>query len=520
MAEVRKYIAVDLGAESGRVMLGSVSADRLVLEEIHRFSNGPIEEDGTLRWDFNRLFSEVKTGIGKAAKKAGTQVYGIGADSWGVDFGLIDFDGKLIEDPYHYRDSRTNGMMEKAFELMGNAGRRECVDASMRKCASTHQRIDSSTSSRGKRAIYESTGIQFMQLNSLYQLLAMRLANSVALAKTKSLIFIGDLFSYYLSGKAFGEYTLASTSQMMDMRTGEWSKQIFKKLSLPMEIMPKTVQPGQVVGQLTGAIGKELLCGSIPVIAVGSHDTASAVAAVPAQENGNWAYLSSGTWSLMGVEVPKAIINDKTFQYEFTNEGGVENTIRLLKNIMGLWLVQECRRQWQRDGTDLSYNEMTDMAKKAKPFVARIEPDHPGFLAPGDMPKRISDYLSDTGRKTIEDKGQMIRAILESLALKYRLVFERLEDVTGQSIDCLHIVGGGIQNELLCQFTANALGKKVVAGPIEATASGNILMQAKATGQIKSLPELRKIVRNSFQLKEYRPQDVSRWQEQYEKTKQ
>jgi rhamnulokinase len=487
MAEVKTYIAVDLGAESGRVMLGSVSADKLTLEEIHRFDNGPVEENGTLRWDFDRLLSEIKSGIAKAAKQAASDISGIGVDSWGVDFGLLDSEGKLIERPYHYRDSRTNEMLDKAFELMS------------------------------KRKIYENTGIQFMQLNSLYQVLAMRLANYEPLAKTKQLIFIGDLFSYFLCGKAFGEYSLASTSQMMDMKTGKWSPEIFDKLSLPIDIMPDIVETGTIVGKLTKPITDELGCSRIPVIATASHDTASAVAAVPAEENNKWAYLSSGTWSLMGVEVPHAIVNDKTFQYEFTNEGGVDNTIRLLKNIMGLWLVQECRRQWQREGAKLSYPEMTEMAQKAKPFARHIEVDYSGFLAPGDMPERINTYLAETGQKPIEDKGQMIRAILESLALKYRVIMERIEDITGQNTDCLHIVGGGIQNELLCQFTANAIGKKVIAGPIEATASGNLLIQAKAAGQIKTLAELRNIVRNSFELKEYLPQEASLWEEQYKK---
>jgi len=488
MAQVKKYIAVDLGAESGRVMLGSVSDDKLALEEIHRFSNGPVEERGSLRWDFDKLLSEVKTGISKAAKAAGTQVWGIGVDSWGVDFGLLDVDGKLVENPYHYRDSRTNGVMEKAFELMG------------------------------KREIYENTGLQFMQLNSVYQLLAMRLASSAALAKTKTLIFIADLFAYHLCGKIFGEYSLASTSQLMDMRTGQWSKEIFDKLSLPIDIMPRIVKPGTVVGQLSAKIGNELRCGPIPVIAIGSHDTASAVVAVPAGES-NWAYISSGTWSLIGVEVPEAIINRKSFEYEFTNEGGVEDTIRLLKNIMGLWLTQECKRQWQREGVELSYAEMTEIAQQAEPFARQIDPDYSGFLSPGDMPKRINDYLTDTGQKAIDDKGQMIRAILESLAFKYRYMTEAIEDIAEQSIEVLHIVGGGIQNELLCQFTANATGKTVITGPIEATASGNILMQAKATGQIKTLAEAREIVRNSYELKEYQPQDSQLWEEEYKKIK-
>jgi len=487
MTEIKKYIAVDLGAESGRVMLGSVSARKLVLEEIHRFDNGPIEEYGSLRWDFDRLFYEVKSGISKATRAAGAQVWGIGVDSWGVDFGLLDVDGKLIENPYHYRDSQTNGMKERAFEMMS------------------------------KREIYENTGVQFLQFNSVYQLLAMRLNNSIALAKANNLIFIADLVSYFLCGKIFAEYSLASTSQFMDMRTSQWSKDVLDKLSLPIDIMPKIVEPGTVVGQLAAVIGRELRCGPVPVIAIGSHDTASAVVAVPAAGDSNWAYLSSGTWSLMGVEVPRAIVNDTTFEYEFTNEGGVENTIRLLKNIMGLWLMQECRRQWQREGTDLSYAEMAALAEKAEPFASHIDVDYSGFLAPGDMPKRINDYLVEAGQNPIDNKGQMIRTILESLALQYRSTMEAIEDATGSTIEILHIVGGGIQNKLLCQFTANALGKKVITGPIEATASGNILMQAKATGQIKTLAQAREIVRNSFDLKEYQPQDASLWNEQYKK---
>jgi len=477
MAEVKKYIAVDLGAESGRVMIGSVSSDKIVLEEIHRFGNGPIEEDGALKWDFDKLMTEIRTGISNVARAASAQVWGIGVDSWGVDFGLLDADGKLIENPYHYRDSQTEGMREKAYELMP------------------------------KRDIYENSGIQFMVLNSLYQLLAMRLRNSISLAKAKDLVFIADLVSYFLCGKIFAEYTLGSTSQFMDMKTGRWSTAILEALSLPTNILPKIVSPGTVVGQLGAKIGLELGCGPIPVIAIGAHDTASAVAAVPAAGE-NWAYLSSGTWSLMGVEIPKAVVDDKTFGYEFTNEGGVENTVRLLKNIMGLWLIQECRRQWQREGDDLSYGEIAELARNAEPFAGRLDVDDPMFLAPGDMPKRINEHLARTGQQTTDDKGQMIRIIMESLALRYRAVMEYIEDATGQTIEVLHIVGGGIQNELLCQFTANALNKKVITGPIEATASGNILMQAIATGQIESLAKAREIVRN--------PQDADLWNDQYQ----
>jgi len=479
------YIAVDLGAESGRVMLGRVAHGRLDLEQVNRFANGPIEQDGSLRWDFDRLLSDIKTGIGLAAQKAGGKVQGIGVDTWGVDFGLLGTDGMLIERPYHYRDSRTNGMMDKAFAIMP------------------------------KRRVYENTGIQFMQLNSLYQLLAMRLAGSETLAKASKLLFMADLFTYFLCGKAIGEYTMASTSQMMDMKTGQWSQAIFDELSLPMKIMPEITMPGAIVGKLTAEVAREIGCDRIPVIAIGSHDTASAVLGVPGGGD-RWAYLSSGTWSLMGVELPQAIVNDKSFGYEFTNEGGVENTIRLLKNIMGLWLVQECKRQWQREGQDLSYAELTQMATEAKPFFGYVDCDNSDFLAPGDMPSRINKCLADTRQQPTQDKGQMVRLVLESLALKYRSVLGAIEDVTGKRIEVLHIVGGGIQNGLLCQFTADATGRKVITGPIEATASGNILMQAKAVGQLQSIDEARQVVRNSFDLKEYRPQNPDLWNRQYD----
>jgi sugar (pentulose or hexulose) kinase len=478
MADEKRYIAVDLGAESGRVMLGIVSADKIRLEEVHRFINGPVEQNGSLRWDFSRLMSEVKTGIVKAAKESG-DIAGIGVDSWGVDFGLLDEKGKLIENPYHYRDSRTNGMIEKACELMP------------------------------KREIYEHTGIQFAQYNSIYQLLSMRLANSPVLAKAKRLIFIADLVSYFLAGKPYAEYTLAGTSQLMDMRTRKWSRAIFEKINLPIEIMPEVIDPGTIVGTLTKNVAKEIGCGEIPVLAVGSHDTASAVAAVPADRKTKWAYLSSGTWSLMGVETPNAIVNDKTFAYPFTNEGGVEGTIRLLKNIMGLWLVQECKRQWQKEGENLSYARLTELAEKAKLGEATIDVDDSQFYAPGQMPARINKYLAGTGQKPIDDKGQMVRTILENLARKYAETINQLEDVVAGGIDCLHVVGGGSQNKLLNQLTANVTGKKVITGPAEATAIGNILMQAGATGQIQDLAQGRDLVRNSFTPKEYRPQNTT-----------
>jgi len=484
MVLAKNYIAVDLGAESGRVMLGAIEHGKLRLTECHRFGHGPVEQNAALHWDFAKMFAEIKTGIGQAVKQSETPIAGIGIDSWGVDYGLIGADGELIEDPYHYRDSRTDGMLEKAYQLMS------------------------------ARDIYENTGIQFMQLNTAYQLLAMRLADSPVLARADKLIMMADLVGYHLCGRAYGEYCLASTSQLLDMRTGNWAAEVFAKLELPLGIMPDIVHPGAVVGQLADDIAEELGCEPIPVIACGSHDTACAVAAVPA-EGKDWAYISSGTWSLMGVEIPRAIINDKTFEYQFTNEGGVENTIRLLKNIAGLWLVQECRQQWRREGDEFSYAELAALAEKAEPFVARIDVEHSDFIAPGDMPAKINRHLQQTGQPPIEDKGQLVRVILECLAFRYRWTLEKLEDIIGQKIEISHIVGGGIQNELLCQFAANATGLKVVTGPVEATASGNIIMQAIAAGQIGSLEEGRGVIRNSYELKEYRPVDQEQWSEQY-----
>ncbi len=486
MSETKQYIAVDLGAESGRVMLGTISTEKLELEEINRFGNGPVEQEGSLRWDFNRLFSNIKDGIAKAFKAADGRICGIGVDSWGVDFGLIDENGALIENPCHYRDSRTDKMMDKAFGIMG------------------------------KRELYDNSGIQFMQINTIYQLLSLSLSRPDVLKKAEKLIFMADLVSYFLCGEAFAEYSLASTSQLMDMSTKQWSKTIFDRFSLPMELMCKVVAPGTVVGKLKNELAREFGCEPVDVIAVGSHDTASAIAAVPASEK-NWAYLSSGTWSLMGIEISDAAINDETYKYQFTNEGGVADTIRLLKNIMGLWIVQGCRRQWQSEGDDLSYSQMTKMAGDAEPFKGFINPNDNLFFAPGDVPERINKYLIDNGWCAVDEKGQIVRIVLESLALNYRWVIEKLEEISGGGIDVLHIVGGGIQNELLCQFAANSTGKKIITGPIEATASGNIIMQAIANGQIESLQKAREVIASSFELKSYLPRDTKVWSEQYKR---
>lgn len=484
-----RYIAVDLGASSGRIILGGLEDGRIFLEEIHRFENGPVKESGSLRWDFAKLFGDIKAGLGKAIRKTDGKVVSIGVDSWGVDFGLINSNGNLIENPYHYRDSRTDGIMDKAFALMP------------------------------KKEIYDSTGTQFMQLNTIFQLLSLRLNQPGLLQKADKLIFMADLVSYHLCDEIFAEYTLASTSQLMDMRTGCWSKDVFDKMSLPMDVMPKVIVPGAMVGKLKDVIAKELGCEPIPVIAVGSHDTASAVAAVPADDKDNWAYLSSGTWSLMGVETSETIINDRTLGYEFTNEGGVENTIRLLKNIMGLWLVQECRRIWNIQGDNLSFSDMTELADKAEPFSGFINPNDDRFLVPCNMPAKINEYLCESGQEPIGDRGQITRMILESLAFNYRRVIEMLQDITGRQIEILHIVGGGIKNHLLCQFAADATGKKVIAGPVEATAMGNIMMQAIAAGHIKTVAYGREIIRNSIEVKEYVPSDSDVWVKEYQRAR-
>ena len=473
MRDERHYIAVDLGAESGRVMLAGVGPGGIALREVHRFANGPIEEGGSLRWDYERLAGEVKAGV-KRALGTGQKVESIGIDTWGVDFGLVDERGRLLENPYHYRDGRTRGMIERACAVVG------------------------------RREIYERTGTQFLPFNTLYQLLAYQRERPGVLKRARGLRFMADLMTEALTGTAATEYTLASTSQLMDMRTGEWSGAIGEAFGLPGGLLGEVVRPGAQAGVLRGGLAGEWGCGAVPVAAVGTHDTASAVAGTPGPPDAPWVYLSSGTWSLMGIETERAIINDTTYEWGFTNEGGVEGTIRVLKNIMGLWLVQECRREWARQGEGLEYAEAVRRAAAAR-AEARIEVDSEEFLSPGEMPERINRHLRAAGQETIRDKGEMVRAILESLARRYGEVLGRLEGLLGGEIAVVHVVGGGCQNELLNQLTADATGRRVVAGPVEATVLGNVLLQARASGQIGSLGEGRELVGRSFALREYRP---------------
>lgn len=481
MAHKTNYIAVDLGAESGRVMLATLEHERFSIRQMHRFANGPVNEGGSLRWDVDALMREITFGVKAAASEAGT-VAGLGLDTWGVDFGLMDANGQLLEKPYHYRDGRTDGMIDEAGRLAGS-----------------------------KWEVYANSGIQFMPFNTLYQLMGCQRQTPQSQAAAKQLLFMPNLLMTLLGARPCAEYTIASTSQMMDMHTGQWSKTLMEKLNLPLHLLPEVVTPGQKIGQLKSDIAVNKDGSAIPIIAVGTHDTASAVAAVPATGRQPWAYLSSGTWSLMGIESPKPVIDNKTFAYALTNEGGVENTIRLLKNIMGLWIVQECRRHWKTEGQSLDYATIAQLATTAKPFTAWIDPDDMTFFAPGQMPDKINAFLTQTGQSPIYDKGQMVRIVLESLAVRYRQVIGMLEDVSDKTIQTLHIIGGGSQNELLNQLAADATGKTVVTGPIEATVLGSVLMQAIACGQIGSLEHGRQIVAASVETQTYSPRPDSRW---------
>jgi rhamnulokinase len=477
------FLAFDLGAESGRAIVGTLQHGRLTLEEKHRFPthNGRIA--GHLHWNLLSIWEELKMGLRKSAH-GGRSLSGIGIDTWGVDFGLLDKSGDLLGNPYMYRDSRTNGILDRTFARVP------------------------------KEEIFNATGIQFMQLNSLFQLLSMRESLSPILDIADTLLFIPDLLNYLFTGQRKAEFSIASTSQMYDMRRRQWATDLLQRLHLPTHILPEVLPTGTLLGPILKDVADECGVSQIPLIAPGCHDTASAVAAVPA-EGDNWCYISSGTWSLMGVEIPSPIVNDKSLKYNYTNEGGIGGSIRFLKNIMGLWLVQECRRQWLKEGHEHTYAQLARLANDAKPFTAIINPDHQPFLAPGEMPQKIEQFCKNTRQTVPSTPGEFIRTCLESLALTYRRTLEGLQDILGRQIDVIHIVGGGSQNELLNQMTADACGRTVIAGPAEATAAGNLLVQAMALGDIASLSQLRSIVRDSFEVKRYEPRDGPAWQSAY-----
>lgn len=478
------YLAFDLGAESGRAILGEIDNDRLTLRELHRFQNRMVLLHGHLYWDLLHLFAEIQQAL-QIAGRENIPLAGIGVDTWGVDFGLLDREGTVLANPVVYRDHRTDGMMEKVFAQMP------------------------------REEIYRLTGIQLMQINTLFQLYALVEAQSPLLQIAQRLLFIPDLINFMLTGRQVTEFTFATTSQLFNPNTRNWAEPIFSKLGLPRHLMADIIEPGTIIGPLRGELSQASGLNQVPVIAVGCHDTASAVAAVPAAAE-NWAYLSSGTWSLMGVEATTPVINTRTLEMNFTNEGGVAGTIRLLKNIMGLWLLQECRRQWQREGRDYDYAQLMHEAETATPFRSLVNPDAPAFLNPENMPQAMADFCRRTQQPAPKRDGEFVRCIYESLALQYRRVMEMLEALQGKKNDVLHIVGGGSQNTLLNQFTADAIGKPVLAGPAEATALGNVAVQAIAVGEFKNLFEARQAIKNSFAIQEFHPRDSAPWNVAYQ----
>lgn len=484
MPATASFAAVDLGAESGRVMLGRFDGEWLSLEEVHRFPNVPVRVGDTLHWDVLRLWGDIHQGLAATARLAQGQIASMGVDTWGVDFGLLGRDDQLVGNPVHYRDARTTGMIELA-----------CRRA-------------------GREAIFERTGIQFQPINTLYQLLA--LEGSPQLEGAARLLTMPDLFHFWLSGVQANEFTNATTTQCYDPRAGDWAWGLLEQLGVPSRLFGPIVPPGTALGPLRPALAAELGLSATRVIAPASHDTGSAVAGAPLSGD-DALYISSGTWSLMGVEVPKPIIDEHSLRHNFTNEGGVNGTFRLLKNIMGLWLAQECRRAWSSQGDDRGYAELMTLAEQAPAFGPLIDASDVRWLAPGEMPARIRTYCQETGQALPESKGAILRCIFESLALEYRWTAERLAELTGHRLTTVHVIGGGANNTLLNQLTADATGRRVVAGPVEATALGNVLVQAIAGGHLASLSEGRELVRRSFPAQSYAPRHSDQWEAAYQR---
>lgn len=468
----RTVLAIDIGAESGRALGVGFDGTRLSLEEMHRFANIPVQVRETLHWDVLRLWHDVQDGIARATAK--TRIDAIGLDTWAVDFALLDAAGNLIGNPVHYRDARTNGMMDQVFAAVPRA------------------------------EVFARTGIQMLPFNTLYQLASMVKAHHPALRSAQTFLTVPDLLYYWLTGVKALEYTNATTTQCFNVGAQEWATDVLTALDIPTHLFGEVIDPGQILGKV----------GEIPVVVAPHHDTGSAVIGVPAQIE-NFAYLSSGTWSLLGMELREPVINDAALQANVTNEGGYGGTIRLLKNIMGLWLIQQAKRTWDAEGQEHSYSELADLARSTDPFVSLIDPDHPAFLAPGDMPTRIREFCKQHGEPIPASIGAMSRCIFESLALKYRYVLELLIMLTGRQVDVLHIVGGGSQNALLCQMTADATGRTVLAGPVEATALGNALTQLIALGSLRSVEEGRRLIRDSFPLRVYEPEQTAAWTSAY-----
>jgi len=485
MSDQRIYLAVDLGASGGRVLAGRFDGKRLKLEELYRFGNEPVNLAGTLVWDLPRLWSDVCDGLRQAGAKFGKNVTSLGVDTWGVDYALLDANDQLLGNPIHYRDARTHGMLDKTLEKVS------------------------------RQEIFAETGLQFMEISTLYQLAAMRHQRSPQLDMAQSLLLIPDLFHWFLTGNKFNEFTNATTTQFFNPAKRDWATGLLEKLDIPTSMLGEIAAPGTNLGHLRPALRDETGLSVAQVILPGTHDTASAVMAVPtastASARPDWCYISSGTWSLMGVEVPEPVINDKCLELNFTNEGGVEDTVRLLRNITGLWIVQECRRVWNQSGKNYDWDQLVEMAEQAPALQSFIHPDDLSFSAPTDMPAAIQSFCERTNQSVPESSGAIIRCALESLALRYRLVLLWLEQLTESKIETIHVVGGGTQNKLLCQMTADACDRQVIAGPIEATAIGNIMMQAVAAGDVASVAEARRVIRESFPVEVYDPAPSADW---------
>lgn len=479
------FLAFDLGAESGRLIMGELVDRKIRLNEVSRFKNQPVRLPDGLHWDVLSLWSDIIGSLKKAIQSESVAIQSVGFDSWGVDFGLLDKKNQLIGNPFHYRDNRTDGMLEEVFK----------------------------TTSR--RALFSETGNQFMQINTLFQLASMVKTRDPALLTAEKLLMIPDLFKFWLSGEISTEFTIATTSQCLNPTTKKWADQLISTLGIPIEMFTAIVHPGSCIGHITPWLCQEHDIPALSVVAPASHDTASAVAAVPGGDR-PYAWISCGTWSIVGTNMHQPVLTEDVLNLNFTNEGAAENQWRLSKIIIGLWLVQECKRHWEANGLNLGYAELTQMALNADPFWAVIDPDDETFLKPGNMPDRITLYCKKSGQKEPDSPGQIMRIILESMAFNYRSTIDQLEKLTRQPLDTIHIVGGGVKNQLLCQFTANACRRECIAGPVEATAVGNIIIQAISMDFIPSIPEGRQWIKRSFEPVSFQPVDVDRWEEAYQ----
>ncbi|HSO84973.1 MAG TPA: rhamnulokinase [Draconibacterium sp.] len=479
------FLAFDIGASSGRAILGILENGKLELIEIHRFKNQMTKIQGSYFWNIFSLFDELKTGLKMCISDYQVQPESVGIDSWGVDYSLVTGEGHLVGLPFAYRDHRTDNSMEEFFQIMS------------------------------KKETYLHSGIQFMQFNTLFQLFSSVQQNYSGLKIAESLLFTPDTLNFLFTGIRKNEYTISSTSQMLKPGKAEWEMKLFDAAGIPQKLAGEIVQPATILGDLLTEVLEETGSTPIPCIAVAGHDTASAVVSVPARGE-NWAYLSSGTWSLLGIENTVPLVSEKTLEMNFTNEGGVEGTTRFLKNIMGMWLIQECKRIWDQEN-ELDWQQIVDLSNAVVPFKSLINPDDPMFLNPGNMPIAIQDFCAKTNQPIPETKGEIARCIYDSLVLKYKFTIKQIESVTGKKIEKLHIIGGGAHNKIMNQLTADATGIQVIAGPTEATAIGNIMLQAKALGKVKSLPEIREIVRNSFEVTKYKPSPKLDWEAAFSK---